>query len=138
MRLSICQEFCCSRRHVVFGLLRDQHNSSHHTKAELNKLRLTSLDSQNFFKTLAYFSVRFQYINRCFFLADTPQKVDKINRAICFAYYCISSIQIQSEIQSFRLRIAVNAIFLVHCCPNSLVSNEIYHRILMVYRKIPR
>ena len=30
----------------------------------------------DFFKTLVYSSGRFQDINRCFFLADTPQKVD--------------------------------------------------------------
>ena len=63
------------------------------------------------------------------FLADTPQKVDKIHRAICFAYSCISSIQFKSEVQLLRIRIAVNAIFLAHFCPSSFVSNQIYHRI---------
>ena len=48
------------------------------------------------------------------YLADTPQKVDKIHRAICFAYSCISSIQFKSEVQLLRIRIAVNAIFLAH------------------------
>ena len=46
-----------------------------------------------------------------FYLADTPQKVDKIHRALCFAYSCISSILFKSEVQLFRLRIAVKAIF---------------------------
>ena len=46
-----------------------------------------------------------------FYLADTPQKVDKIHRAICFAYSCISSILFKSEVQLFRLRIEVKAIF---------------------------
>ena len=41
-----------------------------------------------------------------FFLADSPQNVDKIHRAICFAYYCISWIQFKSEVQLFRLWIA--------------------------------
>ena len=46
-----------------------------------------------------------------FYLADTPQKVDKIHRAICFAYSCISSILFKSEVQLFRLQIAVKASF---------------------------
>ena len=29
-----------------------------------------------------------------FFLADTPQKVDHVNRATCFAYSCMSSVQL--------------------------------------------
>ena len=57
--------------------------------------------------------------------ADTPQKVDNIHRAICFAYFCISSIQFEPEVQLFCLRIA----FLVHFNPSSLVSIKIvYHR----------
>ena len=63
------------------------------------------------------------------YLADTPQKVDKIHRAICFAYSCISSIQFKSEVQLLRLRIAVKAIFLARFCPSSFVSNQIYNRI---------
>ena len=46
-----------------------------------------------------------------FYLADTPQKVDKIHRAVCFTYSCISSIQFKLEVQLFRLRVAVKAIF---------------------------
>ena len=75
-----------------------------------------------------------------FYLADNPQKVCNIHRAICLAYSCICSIRLKSEIQLFRLRIAVNAIFfgwLLSKQPRfqsniasiSLVSNQIYHRI---------
>ena len=58
-----------------------------------------------------------------FFVAYTPQKVNKIHQEICFAYFCISFTQIKSEVQLFRLLIAVNAISLVHFCQSSLVSN---------------
>ena len=54
------------------------------------------------------------------YLADTPQKVDKIYRAICFVYSCISSIQFKSEVQLLRLRIAVNAIFFTSLLPKQL------------------
>ena len=54
------------------------------------------------------------------YLADTPQKVDKIHRAICFAYSCISSIQFKSEVQLLRLRIAVKAIFFSSLLPKQL------------------
>ena len=43
-------------------------------------------------------------------------------------YFCFSSVQCWSEIQLFRLRIAVNAIGLVHYWPGSLVSRQIYHQ----------
>ena len=66
---------------------------------------------------------------RMFHLAGTPQKVDKVHREICFAYFRISPTQFKSEVQLFRLRIAMNAIFLNHFCPSSLVSNQICHRI---------
>ena len=46
-----------------------------------------------------------------FYLAVTRQKVHNIHRAICFVYYCLRSLLYKSEIQLFRLRIAVNAIF---------------------------
>ena len=46
-----------------------------------------------------------------FFLVDTPYKVGVIHEAICFAYYCISSVQLQSEIQPLFLWIAVNTTF---------------------------
>lgn len=48
---------------------------------------------------------------RMFHLAGTPQKVDKVHREICFAYFRISPTQFKSEVQLFRLRIFVNAIF---------------------------
>ena len=54
------------------------------------------------------------------YLADTPQKVDKIHREMCFAYSCIFSIQPKSEVQLFRLRIAVNAIFFISLLPKQL------------------
>ena len=41
-----------------------------------------------------------------------------------FAHSWISSVQFKTEVQLFRLRIAVKAIFLVHFCPSSLVSNQ--------------
>ena len=47
-----------------------------------------------------------------FYLAATPQKKDNIRPGICFAYSCFTSIHLKSEIQLFRPRIAVNAIFL--------------------------
>ena len=40
------------------------------------------------------------------YLVNTPQKLDTIHQAICFAYFCI-----KSEIKPFCLKIAVNAIF---------------------------
>ena len=48
-----------------------------------------------------------------FYRADAPQKVGNIHRAICFARCCISSSQFKSEFQLFRLRMTVNAIFLL-------------------------
>ena len=67
------------------------------------------------------------------YLADTPQKVDKIHRAICFAYSCISSIQFKSEVQLLRLRIAVNAIFFSSLLPKQLPfqSNIPSNRLLL-------
>ena len=44
-------------------------------------------------RLVAYFSARFQEVNRCFFLAVTFQKVDNIHRAICFAFSCIYFVQ---------------------------------------------
>ena len=69
------------------------------------------------------------------YLADTPQKVDKIHRAICFAYSCISSIQFKSEVQLLRLRIAVNAIFFSSLLPKQLrfQSNIPSNRLLLTY-----
>ena len=100
------------------SILRDLHNST----AELNNWfiihskyfqvlnRLTFW--QTSFKTLAYSSARFQDIKRCFLLQwDTPLKVDKIHQTTCLAYSCISFIQFKSEVQLFRLRISMNAIF---------------------------
>ena len=58
-----------------------------------------------------------------FFLAYTPHKVANIHQEICFAYFCISFTQMKSEVQLFRLLIAVNAISLAHFCQMSLVSN---------------
>ena len=55
-----------------------------------------------------------------FFLADTTQTVDNIHRAICFSYSCFSSFQ--SEINLFRPRTAVNAIFLAHSGKTSQAS----------------
>ena len=46
-----------------------------------------------------------------FFLADIPQKVDVIYRAIFFAYYCISAVQFLTEIRPFPLPIDVIATF---------------------------
>ena len=83
---------------------------------------------------------RYPLFRATFYLADNPKKGDNIHRAICLAYSCISFIRFESEIQLFRLRIAVNAIFfgsLLSKQPRfqsniasiSLVSNQINHRI---------
>ena len=93
-----------------------------HSKCFLVLNKLTS--AKILFETLAYSSAPFQDTKRCFFFpADTLQKADKIYRARCFAYSCISS-----EIQLIRLRIAVNAISYFTDCPSSLVFKRIYHR----------
>ena len=68
-------------------------------------------------------SAQFQnnYKHRYFF-ADTPQKVDSIYWAICFAYSCFPSTQFQSEIQLhvFRFWIATWTTFsLAHSRINS-------------------
>ena len=39
-----------------------------------------------------------------FLLEDSTQNVDKIHRATCFAYYCISWIQFKSEVSSLNSR----------------------------------
>ena len=72
-----------------------------------------------FFKTLAHSSARFQDTKRCFFPADTPQKVDHIYRARCFAYSRISS-----KTQLFRLRKAVEAIFYFTINQTALFPSE--------------
>ena len=83
----------------------------------------------DFLEKLGYFSARLQEINRYFTLLSNM-----------LAYSCICSILFESEIQLFRLRIAVNAIFfgsLLSKQPRfqsninstSLLSNEIHHRI---------
>ena len=52
---------------------------------------LTRLPPRILFSNFCLFLFsRFLYIlNRCLFLADIPQKLDNINRAICFAHSCI-------------------------------------------------
>ena len=54
------------------NILRGLHNSSHRTTVVINSKHLSVLNmltsSQSFFKTMAYFSARFQDINRRFFL----------------------------------------------------------------------
>ena len=71
---------------------------------------LTSLPSRRLSLKLWLISRHgFKIEKKKFTFADTPQKVDNILRAICFAYSCIFSVQL------FCLRTAVNAIFfLVH------------------------
>ena len=67
---------------------------------------LTSLPSRRLSLKLWLISRHgFKIEKKKFTFADTPQKVDNILRAICFAYSCIFSIQL------FCLRTAVNAIF---------------------------
>ena len=132
------QEDCYSPmlKAEVDKILRDLHNSSHPTKVEYNNCfiiyskcfyvsKITS--SQTFFKPLAYVSVLL---------------MNKIHRAICLAYSCISFVQFQLKISYFvfgqpnllprshsvlavgdlgtRLRIAVNAI-----CFSSLVNKPL-------------
>ena len=97
------------------------HNSSLSTKPNsiiillfIQNVSMFSLQAnlllvEAFFKTLAYFSARFQDIRRCF-LADIPQKVDNIHLAICFV--CLTFLSfIFSQKSAFRLWIAVNTIF---------------------------
>ena len=66
-----------------------------------------------------------------FHLAGTPQKVDKIHRETHFAYFRISSIQFKSEVQLFRLRIAINTILSSllpkqPCFQTNIPSNRCY------------
>ena len=96
------------------------HNSSLYTKSNSIIILLfiqnasmfllqANLLAEAFFKTLAYFSARFQDI-RCCFLADIPQKVDNIHLAICFV--CLTFLSfIFSQKSAFRLWIAVSTIF---------------------------
>ena len=104
----------------VNNILRDLHNSSHHTKVEFNYCLLFIQNISKFLTSLpphrlSFFLVLFlgtvSGYEQVFNLADTLQKVDKIHRAMCFAYSFISSIQSKAEVQLFRLRKAVKAIF---------------------------
>ena len=66
-----------------------------------------------------------------FYLADAPQKVDSIHRAICTCFACcyISSSQFKSEVQLFGLRTTVNAFFLLPKQPrfeSNIPSNRWY------------
>ena len=63
-------------------------------------------------------SAAFNRINTLF-IQNVPQKVDGIHPPICLACSCISSVQIQLEIQLFRLRISVKVSF------NSLVNKQL-------------
>ena len=82
-----------------------------------------------FFKTFACFSAQFQIMNRCFFLADTPQKPDEVHQAMFFEYPCTNSaFCFSQQLGYFCLWTAMNsfAIFLsfalmskqtgCHCC----------------------
>ena len=63
-------------------------------------------------RLVAYFSARFQEVNRCFFLAVTFQKVDNIHRTIClriFAFIlCSFSKKIQPWAPFFLVRSWIN------------------------------
>ena len=113
----------------VNNILRDLHNSSHHTKVEFNNCLLFIQNISKFLTSLPPRRLTVSGYKKILNLADTLQQVDKIHRATCFAYSFISSIQSKAGVQLFRLRKAVKAIFLVHFCPGSLISNQIYHRI---------
>ena len=52
--------------------------------------RLPPVDFLQYFGL--FFGMVSEYKQMCF-LADSPQEVDNIHGAICFAYFCISSLQ---------------------------------------------
>ena len=122
----------------VENILRDLHNSSHPTEAQFNDCSIIYSKyfkvfnkltfSQTFFKTLAYFSVRFQHINRCFSLQLLIKKqITPFERYILriLAFFPFS----QLEIQLFRLRIAVNAIFFFSSLRNKLLGCHPWKRV---------
>ena len=86
---------------VFDNSLRDQHNFSHHTKADVNNcfivhskyfgvLNKKSTSSKTFFKTLAYFSALCQDINRCFLLANNILRAIYALRILVFLPFSFS------------------------------------------------
>ena len=118
-------------RPAVDNILRDLHNSSHRTTVVINSKYLSVLNmltsSQSFFKTLAYFSARFKDINRRFFLQIIlKKKIKSIEQYVCAFLNFFHSVQNRSSAISSSN--SCKGHFLVHFCPSSLVSNQIYHR----------
>ena len=97
---------------MLVNSLQDQHNFSRHTNSiivwifiqNISKF-LTCLPPRRPFSKLWSIS-RHDSVSgykQILCLADTPQRVDDIRRAICFAYSCISSVQLLSKIQLFSI-----------------------------------
>ena len=134
MLLDVCQltrGVTDDQSFMLANSLQDQHNFSRHTNSiivwifiqNISKF-LTCLPPCRPFSKLLSIS-RHDSVSghkQIFCLADTPQRVDNICRATCFAYSCISFVQL------FQLH------FFVHYCqesycPSSLVSNQMYNSI---------
>ena len=95
---------------MLVNSLRDEHNFSHHTNSIIVWIFI-----QNIFFFSACLPPRrlvsklwslsrhdsVSGYKQILCLADNPQRVDNIRRAICFAYSCISSVQLLSKIQLF-------------------------------------
>ena len=98
-------------------ILHDLHNASYPTQPHSVIVFLPPCRLSSKLWPISQYGFRI-YRNRSrFYFAGNPQKVDNNHRAIYFAYSGIPSIQFNSEIQPFRLRIAVNAIFLSSLLP---------------------
>ena len=113
----------------VNNILRDLHNSSHHTKVEFNNCLLFIQNISKFLTSLPPRRLTFSGYKKILNLADTLQKVDKIYRVRRFAYSCIISIQFQPEIQLFCLRIALNFILFQFIVAQAASFPRIYHRL---------
>ena len=66
----------------VNNILRDLHNSSHHTKVEFNNCLLFIQNISKFLTSLPPRRLTFSRYKKILNLADTLQKVDKIHRAM--------------------------------------------------------
>ena len=109
-------------------ILHDLHNASYPTQPHSVIVFLPPCRLSSKLWLISQYGFRI-YRNRSrFYFAGNPQKVDNNHRAIYFAYSGISSIQFNSEIQPFRLRIAVNAIFFKFTIAQAALFSLIYHR----------
>ena len=113
MLLDVCQltrGVTDDQSFMLANSLQDQHNFSRHTNSiivwifiqNISKF-LSCLPPCRPFSKLLSIS-RHDSVSghkQIFCLADTPQRVDNICRAICFAYSCIFSVQLLSKTQLF-------------------------------------